>query len=285
MVVAALAVAQVATAQPLQKSQGADGEQLTSQLVRTGLYVIAGSGANSLLRFTAGGSILIDGKRPGHYRALMSVIRRISRFSDHPVRVLVLTDHHENRTGTNPQFLAAGVQIIAQENARRHLSAQEPESAQAAARMVAYGRDYTVRLGRVEVHLKHFGSARTGGDTVVYFPHLRVVAVGDLFTQGTPVPDFAAGGSLVNWGPVLDRVLELDFDVVVPSAGPTVTRADLEAFKTRIDTLTSRGIALVRKGVAKHDLMAELETADLGWRLSFTGDALDRFYTELSQAK
>ena len=112
-----------------------------------------------------------------------------------------------------------------------------------------------------------------------------MVAVGDLFTPGTPEPDFSAGGSLVNWGPVLSRILELDFDVVVPSSGPMVTRADLEAFKGRIDTLTSRARALVQKGVAKDQLMAELKTDDLGWRLSLTGEALDRFYAELSQAK
>src|SRR5262249_11819633 len=133
--------------------------------------------------------------------------------------------------------------------------------------------------------LKHFGSAHTGGDTVVYFPNLKVVAVGDLFTPGAPEPDFGGGGSLVNWGSALSQILELDFEVVVPSSGPMVTRADLEAFKTRIDTLASRAVALVRSGVRKDQLMAELKTDDLGWRLRFTGESLDRFYAELSHAQ
>jgi hypothetical protein len=112
-----------------------------------------------------------------------------------------------------------------------------------------------------------------------------VVAVGDLYTPGTPEPDYSAGGSLVGWGPVLAQILKLDFDVVVPSTGPMVTRADLEAFKTRIDTLVSRASGLVKSGVTKDQLMAQLKTDDLGWRFSFTGDQLDRFYAELSQAK
>jgi hypothetical protein len=29
--------------------------------------------------------------------------------------------------------------------------------------------------------------------------------------------------------------------------------------------------------------MAQLKTDDLGWRFSFTGDALDRFYAELAR--
>ena len=90
---------------------------------------------------------------------------------------------------------------------------------------------------------------------------------------------------MVNWGPVLARILELDFDVVVPSTGPMVTRTDLEAFRARIDALASRAIALVRKGIPKEQLMAELKTDDLGWQLSFTGEQLDRFYLELSEAK
>ena len=134
------------------------------------------------------------------------------------------------------------------------------------------------------MQLFHFGNAHTNGDTVVYFPNLKVVAVGDLFAA-TPNPDFSAGGSLVGWGPVLAQILKLDFDVVVPGTGPPVTRADLEAFKTKIDTLVSRATGLVKKGVPKDQLMAQLKTDDLGWQLSFTGNQLDRFYSELSVAK
>jgi hypothetical protein len=119
---------------------------------------------------------------------------------------------------------------------------------------------------------------------VVYFPNLKVVAVGDLYAS-TPDPDYAAGGSMVGWGPVLAQILKLDFDVVVPGRGAIVTRADLEGFKTKIDTLVIRATALVRKGTPKSHLMAALKTDDLGWRLSFTGDRLDHFYTELARSK
>jgi hypothetical protein len=89
----------------------------------------------------------------------------------------------------------------------------------------------------------------------------------------------------VDWGPVLAQILKLDFDVVVPSTGPTVTRADLEAFKAKLDMLVSRATGLVKNGVPKDQLMAQLKTDDLGWQFSFTGDQLDRFYSELSQTK
>jgi hypothetical protein len=114
---------------------------------------------------------------------------------------------------------------------------------------------------------------------------LKVVAVGNLFSSGPPDPDFLDGGSLVGWGSVLAEILKLDFDIVVPSKGSMVARADLEAFKAKIDTVASRAEGLVKAGVPKDQLMDKLKTNDLGWRFSFTGEPLDRFYAELSQAK
>jgi cyclase len=269
-------------------TMGADPVTLSADLVKTGLYVIGGGGGNSLLRFSASGSILIDAKLPGNYRALMSQVRKISKLSDLPVRALILTDHHENHSGNSAQFAAAGIPIIAQENARQHLpaataGATSPAAGKPPAPTVTYDRDYRLRMGGVEVQIFHFGNARTNGDSVVHFPDLKVVAVGDLFTPDAPEPDFSSGGSLVGWGPVLAQILKLDFDVVVPSTGPLVTRAALEAFKTKIDLLISRASTLVKNGVAKDQLMAQLKTDDLGWRLNFTGDPLDRFYAELSR--
>lgn len=84
----------------------------------------------------------------------------------------------------------------------------------------------------------HFGNAHTNGDTVVYFSNMKVIAVGDLFTSA-PDPDRSAGGSLAGWGSVLAEILKRDFDFAIPSKGPAATRADVEAFKKRIDALAA----------------------------------------------
>ncbi len=139
-----------------------------------------------------------------------------------------------------------------------------------------------VRRSRSPAHV--FRYAVTGGDKVVYFSNLKLVAAADLFTP-TPDPDFSVGGSLVGWGRVLGQILKLDFDVVVPGTGPMLARVDLEAFKTRIDTLVSRATGLAKKGVRKDQLTAQLKTDDLGWQFGLTGDQPDRFYADLSQTK
>ena len=80
---------------------------------------------------------------------------------------------------------------------------------------------------------------------------------------------------------MLAQVLKLDFHVVVPSEGPMVARAELEVFRTKIDMLVSPRYMLVKNGVAKGQLMAQLKTDDSGWRLKFTESQLDGFYAEL----
>ena len=261
--------------------KGVGNTTLNTQLVKTGLYVISGGGANSLLRLSANGLILVDGKLFGNYDALSKKVRRIS---DQPVRFLIITEYQESHTGNNAKFLEAGAVIVAQENVSRNLTNYNPSGGKIAPPNKTYDREDTLRLGGVEAQLLHFGNAYTNGDTVVYFSNLKVVAVGELFAPA-PIPDFSAGGSLVGWGPVLGQILKLDFDVVVPSTGPTVTRADLEAFKTKIDTLVSRATVLVKKGVPKDQLMAQLKTDDLGWQFNFTPDQLEHFYAELSGTK
>jgi cyclase len=267
-------------AQNIQRNTRGD-EGLTSQYVKTGLYVISGRGSNSVLRLSANGLILVDGKLPGAFDALLAQVKTISK---QPVRALILTNCDESRTGTNAKFRENGTAIVVQENAQQNSPLCKSGGDKTASPIVTYGHEYRIPMGGIEAQLMHFGNAYSSSDTVVYFPNLKVVAVGDLYSAA-PNPDFAAGGSLVGWGPVLAQVLKLDFDLVVPSKGPVVTRAELEAFKSKIDTMVSRATGLVKQGVAKDQLMAQLKTTDLGWQLSFTGDELDSFYADLSQTK
>jgi glyoxylase-like metal-dependent hydrolase (beta-lactamase superfamily II) len=249
-------------------------QPLTAQFVKTGLYVISGGGCNTVLRLSANGLILVDGKLPGNYEALM---RRVKKISDQPVRALIVTDHHENHTGSNSSFMAEGTRIVAHENAKARLGQVAPPP-------VTYTREYTLRMGGVEARLLHFGNAHTDGDTVVYFPNLRVVAVGDLFASA-PDPDYQAGGSLLDWSPVLAEILKLDFDVAVPGNGPPVSRNDLEAFKARIDTLTARAIKLAGAGVPREQLLAHMQTDDISLPFHLAGDQLARFYAEVSRGR
>jgi cyclase len=280
IVLLVMAGAIIVSAQNIQvNKRGYEG--MTAQYVKTGLYVISGRGSNSVLRLSANGLILVDGKLPGGYDALLAQVKTISK---QPVRALILTGCDESMTGTNAKFLENGTAIVVQENAQQNSGSCHSSGDKTAPPIITYAREYQIRLGGVEAQLMHFGNAHSNADTIVYFPNLKVVAIGDLFAP-TPDPDYAAGGSLVDWGPVLAQVLKLDFDVAIPSAGPTITRAELEAFKVKIDKLVARASALVKQGVPKNQLMSQLKTDDLDWQLKFDPAQVDGFYADVSRAE
>src|SRR5580658_1705155 len=105
VVVATITVVTVEAQDKQGKGKGArDMTQHTSQ-VKPGLYFIQGAGGNSLLRVTNDGLILMDGKLPGNYEPLMAQVKSIS---NQPIKYLINTHHHEDHTGNNAQFLAAG---------------------------------------------------------------------------------------------------------------------------------------------------------------------------------
>jgi len=265
------------------RGQTSADSRLNAALVKTGLFLISGGGGNSLLRLSANGFILVDGKLPGNYDAILALAKTLS-YSEQPIRILVNTDHHENHTALNEEFIEAGTFVLAQENVKKNLTDIRSSPRTIALPNRTYDQEFTINLGGVEVQLLHFGNAHTDGDTAVYFPDLKVVAVGDLYATA-PNPDFSAGGSMVGWGPVLARILQLDFDVVVPGTGPMVTKSELDTFKKKIDTVVFLATELVKRGVPRDQLMAQIKSDDLGRRLSFSRPQLDSFYAELARAK
>jgi cyclase len=282
-----LALAPFAAGLPAQQAP----VELRVELVRTGLYLIGGGGCNSLLRLSAAGSMLVDGKLPGTYRALMSQLRRINRISDLPLRAVIFTNHHDVHAGNKAQFVEAGMAVLVQENALSRLAAtaQPPATASAASArgkagaVFGFQHRHDFRMGGVEVQLHHFGPAQTNADIVVLFPDLKVAAVGELYPVGGPMPDFKNGGTLAGWGRVLTQVLKLDFDVAVPSVGAPVGKADLASYRDRVETLTSRATALVKAGVAQDRFLQSLATADLGWTMNLDAESIDHLYADLAR--
>jgi cyclase len=259
--------------------RGGAPQPQTIQQVKPNLYMVAGAGGNSTFRVTPDGVILVDGKLPGdvNYNALMALIKGVS---DQPVKFLIVTHHHADHTGNNQKFLDAGVQIVAHENLNKNLVTYVQDPKPASATITYPGAEYTVKLGGATAELHHFGRAHTSGDTVVYFPDLKTVCLSDTVTTGKtdPLIDYAGGGSAADWTNVLAGVLKLDFDAAIPGNGDVITKADVAAYKAKIDAMLTDARALIAKGTPQDQLLAQLKT-DLGW--SPRVPKIDAFYAEL----
>jgi glyoxylase-like metal-dependent hydrolase (beta-lactamase superfamily II) len=254
------------------------------QQVKPNVYMVTGAGGNSTFRVTPEGIILVDGKLSGeaNYNALMALIKGVS---DQPVKYLIVTHHHADHTGNNQRFIDAGVQVVAHENLKKNLVTYESNPKPASPTVTYPGAEYTIKLDGATAELHHFGRAHTSGDTVVYFPDQKVVCVSDVVTTGKtgPLIDYAGGGSAADWTNVLAGILKLDFDAAIPGNGDVLTKADVQAYKTKFDTVMARAKELIRQGVPQDQLLMKLKTDDIGWAPRIP--KMDAFYAEMRDSK
>jgi glyoxylase-like metal-dependent hydrolase (beta-lactamase superfamily II) len=77
---------------------------------------------------------------------------------------------------------------------------------------------HVLNLDGTEVHLIYVGPCHQIGDTIIHVPKERVVFAGDvIFRQCTPM---GWNGTYDKWLKVLDLIIWLDPDVIVPGHGP-----------------------------------------------------------------
>ncbi|MGB8544207.1 MAG: MBL fold metallo-hydrolase, partial [Azonexus sp.] len=77
---------------------------------------------------------------------------------------------------------------------------------------------HVLDLDGTEVHLIYVGPCHQIGDTIIHVPKEKVVFAGDvIFRECTPM---GWNGSYEKWLKILDLIISLDPDVIVPGHGP-----------------------------------------------------------------
>ncbi len=248
--------------------------------LKPNLYMVTGGGANTLIRVTDAGLIVVDTKNPGdeNYRRLMEEIGSVSKL---PVKYVFNTHHHPDHVGNNQRFIDAGAQVVALDALKSRMASDPRTKDIPGLPTVTFARDYTLKFGGAEVEAHSFGRGHTGDDTMVYFPDLKVVMVSDQITNATPIVDFANGGSAVEWTQILDGVLKLDFDMAIPGRGEPKSRAEVQAYRTAFGTFISRASDAIKAGATKDTLATQVKTDDLGWQ--FAPPFYAQLYDELSR--
>jgi cyclase len=217
---------------------------------------------------TGAGPVVVDSMTfPMHGRWIQ---RFAARLGDGPVQAVINTHYHQDHTHGNPAF-ARGTRVIATDRTRRHLLARDAAYWQGDAEALlpnetfAHGHD--MAIGGKTIRSKHLGRGHTDGDLVVLFEEDRVVVVGDLlFHRRYPNIDLEAGGSIPEWIATLDRVLELEFDHVIPGHGPVTDRDGIREFQSFLRELWAVGEESARAGRSLEDTLATARlTTDAGY--------------------
>lgn len=237
------------------------------RLLKPNLYLITGSGANTVVRVTPAGVILVDTKNPGEgrYERMMEEIKSVT---DQPVKYVINTHHHPDHVGNNKDFIDAGATVIALEALKEDM-AKDPRTKDIPGLPTqTFAKDYVLKFGGAEVDMHFYGRGHTGDDTMVYFPAEKVVMVSDQITDGNPGADFRNGGSILEWNKSLDGVLALDFDMAIPGRGEPKTKAEIQAFRDKMAKFQARCMDAVKAGATKETLAKMVDTTDLGWKFN-----------------
>ena len=258
---------------------------------KEGLYLMPGfdgsmSGGNIAILVTEEGVLIVDNKYSYSYD---DITRQISTVTSQPIRYVLNTHHHFDHAGSNASFMP-NAQVIGHENVRVNMLRNfGPSASPEGAPKITYSDQTSVHLGGVEVQAYHLGCGHTNGDSVILFPSQRTVHTGDLFIWGdrmdgstmAPFIDYYNGGCASDWVTTLDRLLELDFDTVIPGHGPLLRKAEVRIFRDKFEQLVSRVSGLIADGVDRDEIAAQLNISDLNWPLA--PDRVQAIYDEFSR--
>jgi glyoxylase-like metal-dependent hydrolase (beta-lactamase superfamily II) len=236
---------------------------LETEKLTDDVSVIRGLGGNVGVLRTETGVVIVDTMS---FTAQARQIRRLAEeIGGGGVKAIVNTHYHMDHTHGNPAF-PAGAKVVSTRRTLDYLRFFDGEywegDHSATLPNVAFDDRHELRIGGKTIRLHHKGRGHTGGDLVVLFEEDRVLHAGDLFFNGRyPNIDLEAGGSVQEWIRTLDRVLELDFDTVIPGHGATTDREGLLRFQRFLKDLWAQAGTAAGAGRSLEETLATVDLA------------------------
>ncbi|OZB06227.1 MAG: hypothetical protein B7X54_02995 [Idiomarina sp. 34-48-12] len=231
------------------------------------VYMLTGMGGNIGVYVGDDGVVMIDAQYKGLADKITAAIAAIS---EQPIRTLVNTHFHGDHTDGNAAFAKQGVKVVAHENVKTRLAANEKFEREGLP-TITFDKSLEVKTGSTAVRLKHYPHGHTDGDVVVWFPSSNVIHAGDLFfVDRFPFIDLNAGGNVQGF---IDNVRAVIADIdgetqIIPGHGGLSKRSDwlrlvhmIEATREEVMTMKEQGMTedeAVAKGLSE-------QWADWAW--------------------
>ena len=238
--------------------------------LRGGLFMLSGAGGNMLAGAGKDGAFLVDDQ----FGPLHSKIRdALSAVGAEPLRFIINTHWHGDHTGGNEAFAKEGVVILAQDNVRRRMSAEQvikalnrtvPASPEAALPVITFSTEASLHLNGDIAHAIHIEHAHTDGDSLVWFEKANVLHMGDIFfNRMYPLIDLSTGGGINGVIAGVERGLALadGQTQIIPGHGPLASKADLAAYAAMLKDIRSRVAALKAAGKSREEVIAAKPSA------------------------
>jgi glyoxylase-like metal-dependent hydrolase (beta-lactamase superfamily II) len=166
------------------------------------------------------------------------LLAEIKRVTSQPVRHVIVTHSHADHIYGLQSFKAAGATVMAHSGGRAYLNSDAAQKRLEAGRLelapwidqntrlVAADRwledeQTPLRVGSVDIVIRHAGPAHSPEDVVVFVPQLGVLFSGDLFFRGR-LP-FVGQADSRRWIASLERLIDDRPRVVIPGHGAVST--------------------------------------------------------------
>jgi len=233
--------------------------------VREGFVMLTGAGGNVLVRTASAGQVLVDSGAAAFTDAVLAHLRGLP--GGGRVTTLFNTHWHREQVGGNLAFGRSEATIIAHEKTLAHLATDyylwdedryEKARPAAAHPTVTFFSGDQALAGNERIEYGHLLEAHTDGDIYVFFRDANVLAAGDAISPlRDPVLDWFGGGWLGGRVDAQEKLLKLSNAEtrIVPSYGPVVGRAELQAEFDMARVLFDRMLDLVRKGMSAQDML------------------------------
>ena len=245
--------------------------EIVVQKLSATTYMLEGAGGNLGLSIGEDAVFLIDDQ----FAPLTPKIQAaIAKLTPNPVKFVMNTHWHFDHTGGNENLGKTGALIVAHENVRKRLSAEgfieflgvktkaEPK---VALPVVTFTRDVTFHINGDEVSAQYVPAAHTDGDAIVHFRLSDVLHMGDtFFNKRYPFIDTSSGGTVDGVIAAADRGLAIarDSTKIIPGHGPLGNKADLQAYRDMLATVSGRIKALIAQGKKLDEVLAAAPTAE-----------------------
>jgi len=233
--------------------------------VGDGFVMLTGAGGNVLVRTASTGQVLVDSGAAAFTDAVLAHLRSLPGGGG--ATTVFNTHWHREQVGGNLAFGRAGATIIAHEKTRVHLATEyylhdedryeKPLPAEARPTVTFFTGDKTL-AGNERIAYGHLLEAHTDGDIYVFFRDANVLAAGDAISPvKDPVLDWFGGGWLGGRADAQEKLLKLvdGKTRIVPSYGPVVGRAELQAESEMTSMLYDRMLDLLKQGMSAQDML------------------------------